>query len=352
MKNDLAVMKRHLLTGTSHMLPFIVAGGVLLALSVMLHGQGAKPEGVFLTGIWDMGIAGFTLFVPVLGGYIAYSIADRPALAPGMIGAYLANANGTGFLGAIIVGFMAGYIVNQLKRIPLSNKMKAVSTYFILPIGGTFIVSAIVIWGIGQPIAAMMEAMNGWLSGMGTASKTALGTVLGGMTAFDMGGPINKVATLFAQTQVFDHPELMGGVGVAICVPPLGMFLATLLSKTKYTDEEREAGRAAGLMGMIGITEGAIPFAANDPLRVIPAIVAGGIVGNVIAFHMNVLNHAPWGGWIVLPVVEGRMGYIIATIAGAATTALIVNYLKKPVEQREEKPEEQASSDELVLEFD
>lgn len=124
MKNDLATLKRHLLTGTSHMLPFIVAGGVLLALSVMLNGKGAQPEGVFLTGIWDMGIAGFTLFVPVLGGYIAYSIADRPALAPGMIGAYLANANGTGFLGAIIVGFLAGYIVNQLKEFhcPISSK--------------------------------------------------------------------------------------------------------------------------------------------------------------------------------------------------------------------------------------
>ncbi|KEQ18506.1 PTS fructose transporter subunit EIIC [Endozoicomonas numazuensis] len=353
MKNDLATLKRHLLTGTSHMLPFIVAGGVLLALSVMLNGKGAQPEGAFLTGIWDMGIAGFTLFVPVLGGYIAYSIADRPALAPGMIGAYLANANGTGFLGAIIVGFLAGYIVNQLKRIPLSNKFKAVSTYFILPIGGTFIVSAIVIWGIGQPIAALMEALNGWLSGMGDGSKVALGTVLGGMTAFDMGGPINKVATLFAQTQVFEHPELMGGVGVAICVPPLGMFLATLFSKSRYSDEEREAGRAAGLMGMIGITEGAIPFAANDPLRVIPSIVAGGIVGNVIAFQMGVLNHAPWGGWIVLPVVDGRMGYIIATIAGAATTALIVNILKKPIDQRsEEKEEELDNSDELVLEFD
>ena len=145
----------------------------------------------------------------------------------------------------------------------------------------------------------------------------------------------------------------MGGVGVAICVPPLGMFLATLLSKSRYTDEEREAGRAAGLMGMIGITEGAIPFAANDPLRVIPSIVVGGIVGNVIAFHMNVLNHAPWGGWIVLPVVEGRMGYIIATIAGATVTALMVNYLKKPIDQRQQSEEQKtADDDELVLDFE
>ena len=351
MKNDLATLKRHLLTGTSHMLPFIVAGGVLLALSVMLNGKGAQPEGAFLTGIWEMGIAGFTLFIPVLGGYIAYSIGDRPALAPGMIGAYLANANGTGFLGAIVVGFLAGYIVNLLKKIPLPNNMKAISTYFILPIGGTFAVSALVIWGIGEPISALMAALNSWLASMGDVSKTVLGTILGGMTAFDMGGPINKVATLFAQTQVGTHPYLMGGVGVAICVPPLGMFLATLMSKKRYSLEEQEAGRAAALMGMIGITEGAIPFAANDPLRVIPAIVAGGIVGNVIAFQMGVINHAPWGGWIVLPVVEGKIGYIIATIAGALTTAVIVNFLKKPIADRVGDTTTK-EDDELVLEFD
>lgn len=350
MKINFTELKRHLLTGTSHMLPFIVAGGVLLALSVMLNGKGAAPEGVFLEGIWKMGIAGFTLFVPVLGGYIAYSIADRPALAPGMIGAYLANQVQAGFLGAIVVGFIAGYVVLQLKRIPLSNKLKALSTYFIIPIGGTFIVSALVIWVIGQPIAAFMEFMNGGLQSMAGTSKVVLGTVLGGMTAFDMGGPINKVATLFAQTQVGTQPWLMGGVGVAICVPPLGMALATLLSPKKYSPEEREAGKAAAIMGCIGITEGAIPFAANDPARVIPAIVAGGIVGNVVAFVAGVLNHAPWGGLIVLPVVDGRLMYVVAVIAGSATTALIVNALKKPVSERED--EKKAKTEELNLSFD
>ena len=350
MKSQLSVMKRHLLTGTSHMLPFVVAGGVLLALSVMLGGKGAVPEGVFLEGLWDMGIAGFTLFVPVLGGYIAYSIADRPALAPGMIGAYLANQVQAGFLGAIIVGFIAGYVVLHLKRIPLSNKLKAISTYFILPIGGTFIVSALVIWVIGAPIAAAMEAMNNGLQGMAGASKALLGVVLGGMTAFDMGGPINKVATLFAQTQVGTQPWLMGGVGIAICVPPLGMFLATLLSPKRYTDEEREAGKAAGIMGCIGITEGAIPFAAADPVRVIPSIVVGGMVGNVVGFMFNVLNHAPWGGLIVLPVVDGRLFYIVGIAAGALTTALMVNALKKPIDQRQDAVETK-DDDSLELDF-
>ncbi|AJR05104.1 PTS fructose transporter subunit EIIC [Photobacterium gaetbulicola] len=353
MKSQLSVLKRHLLTGTSHMLPFVVAGGVLLALSVMLGGKGAVPEGVFLEGLWDMGIAGFTLFVPVLGGYIAYSIADRPALAPGMIGAYLANQVQAGFLGAIVVGFIAGYVVLQLKRIPLSNKLKAISTYFILPIGGTFIVSGLVIWVIGTPIAMAMESMNLWLQGMAGASKAFLGMVLGGMTAFDMGGPINKVATLFAQTQVGTQPWLMGGVGIAICVPPLGMFLATLLSPKRYTDEEREAGKAAGIMGCIGITEGAIPFAAADPMRVLPSIVVGGMVGNVVGFMFNVLNHAPWGGLIVLPVVDGRLFYIVGIAAGALTTALMVNALKKPIEQRQDaKVENDSAEDTLELDFD
>lgn len=350
MKINFAELKRHLLTGTSHMLPFIVAGGVLLALSVMLNGKGAVPQGVFLEGLWDMGIAGFTLFVPVLGGYIAYSIADRPALAPGMIGAYLANQVQAGFLGAIIVGFIAGYVVLQLKRIPLSNKLKALSTYFIIPIGGTLIVSGLVVWVIGQPIAAFMALMNEGLQSMAGASKAVLGIVLGGMTAFDMGGPVNKVATLFAQTQVGTQPWLMGGVGVAICVPPLGMALATLLAPKKYTPEEKEAGKAAAIMGCIGITEGAIPFAASDPARVIPAIVVGAIVGNVIAFIAGVLNHAPWGGLIVLPVVDGRIMYVASIIAGAATTAIVVNLLKKPIADREEKNKSQ--TEELKLSFD
>ncbi len=170
---------------------------------------------------------------------------------------------------------------------------------------------------------------------MADSGKVVLGAVLGAMTAFDMGGPINKVATLFAQTQVNTQPWLMGGVGIAICTPPLGMALATLLSPSKFKRDEREAGKAAGIMGMIGISEGAIPFAAADPARVLPAIIAGGIVGNVIGFLFQVLNHAPWGGWIVLPVVDGKLGYILGTIAGALATALIAIALKKTVHEQD-----------------
>lgn len=341
-KFHLNKLKEHLLFGTSHMIPFIVAGGVLLSLAVMLSGKGAVPETGFLKDMADMGIAGLTLFTAVLGGYIAYSIADKPGLAPGMIGSWIAVQNyKTGFLGAIIVGFTAGFIINLLKKIKLPDSMKSLGSIFIYPLIGTFIVCGIVMWGIGIPIAAMMTSMNAWLASMAGSGKVALGAILGGMTAFDMGGPINKVATLFAQTQVDTQPWLMGGVGIAICTPPLGMALATFLSPKKYTKDEKEAGKAAAIMGLIGISEGAIPFAAADPMRVLPAIVAGGVVGNIVGFLMNCINHAPWGGWIVLPVVEGKFGYILGTILGALTTALIVNTLK-PIapETLEEEMEE------------
>ena len=342
-KQTLNKMKEHLLFGTSHMIPFIVAGGVLLSLAVMLSGKGAVPDSGFLKEMADMGIAGLTLFTAILGGYIAYSIADKPGLAPGMIGSWIAVQNyKTGFLGAIIVGFIAGFIVQNLKKIKLPDSMKSLGSIFIYPLIGTFLVCSVVIWIIGNPIASMMEAMNSWLAGMAGSGKVLLGSILGGMTAFDMGGPINKVATLFAQTQVDTQPWLMGGVGIAICTPPLGMALATFMSPKKYTKEEKEAGKAAAIMGLIGISEGAIPFAAADPMRVLPAIVAGGIVGNVIGFLMNCINHAPWGGWIVLPVVEGKIGYIIGTIAGALVTALIVNTLK-PVAIEKDNLEEEIS---------
>lgn len=336
-KRNLGRTKEHLLFGTSHMIPFIVAGGVLLSLSVMISGHGAVPTEGVLADIAKMGIAGLTLFTAVLGGYIAYSIADKPGLAPGMIGSWIAvQQYNTGFLGAIVVGFFAGFVVLTLKKIKLPDSMTSLGSIFIYPLLGTFITCAAVMWLIGAPIANAMTSMNEWLASMAGSGKILLGAILGGMTAFDMGGPINKVATLFAQTQVNTQPWLMGGVGIAICTPPLGMALATLLSPKKFKREEREAGKAAGIMGMIGITEGAIPFAAADPARVIPSIVAGGIVGNITGFLFNVLNHAPWGGWIVLPVVDGKFGYIVGTLMGALTTAVIVILLKKTVIEDDE----------------
>ncbi|CAM3511155.1 fructose-specific PTS transporter subunit EIIC [Vibrio cholerae] len=335
-KKLLSTMKGHLLFGTSHMLPFIVAGGVLLALAVMASGKGAVPADGLLADISNIGIKGLVLFPIILGGFIGYSIADKPALAPAMISSGIMAGMGGGFLGCIVAGFIAGGVVFQLKKIPLSANMTALGAYFIYPLIGTLISAGIVLWGIGEPIKLFMASMNEFLASMAGASKVVLGTILGGMTAFDMGGPINKVATLFAQTQVDTQPWLMGGVGIAICTPPLGMALATFLFKKKFTKQEQEAGKAAAIMGSIGISEGAIPFAANDPMRVLPSIVAGGIVGCVFGFLTNVLLHAPWGGLITAPVSSNIPMYVVGIVLGSLTTALIVGFWKPVAEEEVE----------------
>ncbi|EKA7383752.1 TPA: fructose-specific PTS transporter subunit EIIC [Vibrio parahaemolyticus] len=335
-KKLLSTMKGHLLFGTSHMLPFIVAGGVLLALAVMASGKGAVPADGLLADISNIGIKGLVLFPIILGGFIGYSIADKPALAPAMISSGIMADMGGGFLGCIVAGFIAGGVVFQLKKIPLSANMTALGAYFIYPLLGTLISAGIVLWGIGEPIKIFMASMNEFLASMAGASKVVLGTILGGMTAFDMGGPINKVATLFAQTQVDTQPWLMGGVGIAICTPPLGMALATFLFKNKFTKQEQEAGKAAAIMGSIGISEGAIPFAANDPMRVLPSIVAGGIVGCVFGFLTNVLLHAPWGGLITAPVSSNIPMYVVGIALGSLTTAVIVGFWKPVAEEEAE----------------
>ena len=335
-KKILSTMKGHLLFGTSHMLPFIVAGGVLLALAVMASGKGAVPADGLLADISNIGIKGLVLFPIILGGFIGYSIADKPALAPAMISSGIMADMGGGFLGCIVAGFIAGGVVFQLKKIPLSANMTALGAYFIYPLVGTLISAGIVLWGIGEPIKIFMASMNEFLASMAGASKVVLGTILGGMTAFDMGGPINKVATLFAQTQVDTQPWLMGGVGIAICTPPLGMALATFLFKQKFTKQEQEAGKAAAIMGSIGISEGAIPFAANDPVRVLPSIVAGGIVGCVFGFLTDVLLHAPWGGLITAPVSSNIPMYVVGIALGSLTTAVIVGFWKPVAEEEAE----------------
>lgn len=345
MKKYFEVLRKHIHTGTSRMIPFIVSGGVLFSLSMMLNpAQGIPTEGVLGT-IAFIGMAGLELFIPVLGGYIAFSIADRPGLAPGMIGAYLAKEVNAGFLGGIAAGFIAGLTVKQLKKIDLPLSLKSVGTIFLYPIGGTLVTGFIIVSVIGVPISLFMDFLTQWLADLSEIGKIPLAALLGGMTAFDMGGPINKVATLFAQTQVDVLPYLMGGVGVAICTPSIGMGIATLLSPHKYSDEEKQAGKGALIMGCVGITEGAIPFAANDPLRVIPSIVLGSIVGNISAFLLGVLNHAPWGGLIVLPIIEGKLAYVFSVFLGSLVTAVTVNLLKN-------KHVEKQVSEDFDLEFE
>ena len=343
--------RKHLVTGVSYMLPFVVAGGVLLALSVMLSGTPSAPESGILKDIWDIGVGGMSLFVPIMGGFIAFSMVDRPGIAPGAIGAYLANSIGAGFLGGMLAGILAGIVVYYLKRIKVPPIMRSIMPIFIIPLVGTLVVGGLIVWVLGIPIAALMTALTTWLSGMSGTSKIVLGIILGSMIAFDMGGPLNKVAFGFAVGLVATNPQVMAAVGVAICTPPLGLALATFIAPKKFTTEEKESGKAAIIMGLIGITEGAIPFAAADPLRVIPSIMVGGAAGSVTSLLLNAANHAPWGGWIVLPVVENIFGYIIATIVGVVVTALMVSALKKPASELPIDTQEDLG-DELDIDFE
>lgn len=329
MKNAAKEIQRHLMTATSYMIPFVVAGGVLFAISIMLNGEAAVPTEGWLVKLNMIGSAGLALFIPVLGGYIGFSICDKPGLAPGFITAYLATEINAGFIGGIVGGFLAGYTVKALMKIKIPASYRTLGTIFLYPLAGTLISGGIMVFLIGDPIAIFMSWMTDALNGMSGAAKVPLGMLLGSMVGVDMGGPINKVAYTFAQTQVDTLPYLMGGVGAAGATPPIGIGIATILFRKKFSPAQRDSGKAAIVMGCMGITEGAIPFATEDPLRVIPAYVVGSATSCVSAFLFGCLNHAPWGGLIVLPVVDNRIGYFVSVMLGSLVVALIMGFTKK-----------------------
>lgn len=325
---------KHLMTGVSYMIPFVVAGGILIAISFMFGIEAAATEGTFAYVLNVIGgQAGFGFMVPILGGFIAYSIADRPGIAPGMAAGYLANSVGAGFLGAIVGGFLAGYLVYYLNKwIRLPRTLEGMKPVLILPLLGVGITGLIMVYVLNEPMAAIMTGLQNWLTGLTGGSAVVLGFILGAMMAFDMGGPVNKAAYAFGTgllaSQVY---EPMAAVMAAGMTPPLGLFLATLLAPKKYTAEEREAGKAAGVLGISFITEGAIPFAAADPFRVIPAIMAGSAVTGALSMLFGCKLMVPHGGIWVLPMgnVVGNLGmYAVAIIVGTVVTALIVNLLK------------------------
>lgn len=302
--------RQHLMTGVSHMIPFVVSGGILLAVSVMLYGKGAVPDAVAdpnLKKLFDIGVAGLTLMVPFLAAYIGYSIAERSALAPCAIGAWVGNSFGAGFFGALIAGIIGGIVVHYLKKIPVHKVLRSVMPIFIIPIVGTLITAGVMMWGLGEPVGALTNSLTQWLQGMQQGSIVMLAVIMGLMLAFDMGGPVNKVAYAFMLICVAQGVYTVVAIAaVGICVPPLGMGLATLIGRKNFSAEERETGKAALVMGCVGVTEGAIPFAAADPLRVIPSIMVGSVCGAVTAALVGAQCYAGWGGLIVLPVVEGN----------------------------------------------
>ncbi len=338
---------RHLMSGVSYMVPFIVVGGLLIALSLSLGGEQTPnwiviPDDSFWKHIERLGAASFMFMVPILAGFIAVSIADRPGLVPGMIGGYIAangsfygSEAGAGFIGGIIAGFLAGYVALAIKRIKVPKAVQPVMPIIFIPIISSLIVGLLLIFVIGAPVAKLFESLTDWLATMEGGSSIVLAMILGAMIAFDMGGPLNKVAFLFGAAMIGEgNYSIMGPIAVAICIPPIGMGLATFINKRKYSQEEREAGKAAFTMGLFGITEGAIPFAARDPLRVIPGIIVGSMAGSVIAMIGNVGDRVAHGGPIVavLGAVDNVFMFFVAAIIGSFVTAFMVNLLKKDVE--------------------
>jgi fructose-specific phosphotransferase system IIC component len=346
MKELLQKHKQYLLTGVSYVIPFIACGGILIALSLTYafhyhllneHGGPDPMQGPwFIQDMFTIGITAFKLFPAVLAGFIAFGMAGKPGLVPGFIGGLIAGTSQTidgktvsaGFLGALLIGLVAGHIVNWLKKLPVPKMLRPIMPIIVIPICSALPVGLLML-ALNLPMAHLMIALNQGLENMQSGSQIVLALVLGAMIAFDMGGPVNKTAFFFGVAMIQQNNfTIMGACAAAICTPPLGLGLATIMGRKIWSEEQRESGLAALGMGLVGITEGAIPFAAADPLRVIPAIMFGSMTASVIAMLGGVGDHAPHGGPIVLPVVDNRLIYIVAILTGTLVTAVAINLIK------------------------
>jgi PTS system fructose-specific IIC component len=327
---------KHLLTGVSFMLPMVVAGGLLIALSFVFGIHAADEPGTLAAALKQIGAgAAFQLMVPLLAGYIAYSIADRPGLAPGMIGGLLASTLGAGFIGGIIAGFLAGYsawAVNRYARLPAS--VEALKPILIIPLLASAFTGLVMIYVVGQPVAAMLEGLTHFLDTMGTANAVLLGVLLGAMMCVDLGGPINKASYAFSVGLLASSSGApMAATMAAGMVPPIGMGIAALIARRKFAQSEREAGKAALVLGLCFISEGAIPFAAKDPLRVIPASIAGGALTGAMSMYFGCKLMAPHGGLFVLLIpnaINHALLYLLAIVAGSLMTGVLYALLKRP----------------------
>lgn len=325
---------KHLLTGVSFMLPMVVAGGLLIALSLCFGLNAAEQAGSLAAVLKQIGAAAFSLMVPMLAGYIAYSIADRPGLAPGLVGGLIATQLNAGFLGGIVAGFLAGYIALFLaKKIKLPTSLEALKPILIVPLLGTLSVGLIMFYVVGHPVAQIFEMMKDFLNNMGTTNAVLMGIVLASMMCIDLGGPINKAAYAFTVGLLTTNTYMpMAATMAGGMVPAIGMAIATLLAKQKFNQSERDAGKAAFVLGLCFISEGAIPFAAKDPIRVIPACIAGGAVtGALVAlFHCELVT--PHGGIFVLLIpnaISHAWLYLAAIAIGSCITGVIYALLKR-----------------------
>ena len=326
---------KHLMTGVSHMLPLVVAGGLAIALSFVFGIEAFKEEGTLAAALMTIGGgSAFALMIPVLAGFIAFSIADRPGLAPGLIGGMLASSTGAGFLGGIVAGFLAGYTAKLIaEKVQLPQSMEALKPILIIPLLASLITGLVMIYVVGGPVSAAMNALTEFLNNMGSANAVLLGIILGGMMCFDLGGPVNKTAYTFGVGLLASQTYApMAAVMAAGMVPALGMGLATVLAKRKFNNSEQEAGKASFVLGLCFISEGAIPFAARDPMRVIPSCIAGGALTGALSMLCGAELMAPHGGLFVLLIpnaITPVFMYLVAIVAGTLVTGISYAVLKK-----------------------
>ncbi|MFD7803180.1 PTS fructose transporter subunit IIC [Streptomyces anulatus] len=337
-------LRTYLMSGVSYMVPFVAAGGLLIALSFAIGGyEIASAKSVADHFVWgeadswaallnQIGSAAFGFLVPVLAGYIAYGMADRPALVPGFVGGAIALTVNAGFLGGLVAGLLAGAVVMAVQRVPVHATLRGIMPVLVIPLIASAVVGFLMFIVVGKPIASLQNALTDWLNGLSGSNAVILGIVLGLMMCFDMGGPLNKVAYAFAVGGLADPTpgslKVMAAVMAAGMVPPLAMALATTVRRRLFTKTERENGRAAWVLGASFITEGAIPFAAADPLRVIPSVMAGGAVTGALSMAFGATLRAPHGGVFVVPLIGEPFLYLLAIAAGTLVATALVVLLK------------------------
>lgn len=334
---------RDLMNGVSHMLPFVIGGGILIAVAFLLDDYSLNPanfgsnlpQAAFFKAIGD---AAFGFMLPILAGYIAMGIADRPALAPGFVGGFLAKEGGSGFLGALLAGFAAGYLILLLKKLfdKLPRSLEGIKSILLYPVFGILLMGLLIQLIINPPVAWLNEALYGLLARLGTGSRVLLGVLLGGMMSVDMGGPINKAAYVFGTASLASNEfQIIAAVMAGGMVPPLALALAVFAFRDKFSEKERQSGVANLIMGACFITEGAIPFAAADPLRVLPACIIGSAVAGGLSMFFGCGLRAPHGGIFVLPVISHPFGFLAAVILGALVGMLLLGVLRKRIEPSE-----------------
>lgn len=328
---------KHLMNGVSNMLPFVVAGGILIALAFLFDNREINPANFgsntpFAAFFKTIGDAAFGFLLPVLAGFIAVSIADRPAMVVGFVGGLLANVGGAGFLGALLAGFIAGYVVVGLKKVFsfLPPSLEGIKPVLLYPLFGTLLVGIIMTFVVNPPVAFVNQGLTNFLNGLGTSSAVILGIVVAGMMAIDMGGPFNKAAYVFGIASLESGNEaVMAAVMAGGMVPPLAIALATTFFSHRFTKEQRDSGKVNYVMGLSFITEGAIPFAAADPLKVIPSCVIGSAIAGALTMMFNCTLPAPHGGIFVFPVVGNALMYLLAIVIGSLVGAILLGFLKR-----------------------